>query len=257
MRATRKSKPLHFEVFGLRSLPEIQQGERLGARIARAAQEEGVPLHRGDIVIVAQKIVSKAEGRVVELAKVEPSALARTWARRLRRDPRIVEIVLQESRRILRMSERALIVETRHGLICANAGVDRSNVPNGWVTCLPADPDASARRIAAELRRALGFAVPVVITDTFGRPWRLGLTNVAIGLHGMNAFEDLRGSRDAHGHRLHATVMALADEVASAAGLMMPKRARVPVAIVRGYSYPAGNWTAREILRPEREDLFR
>lgn len=257
MKRGRRKATVRFEVIGLRTLPEIRAGDKLGVLIAQAARREGIPIRRGDVVVVAQKAVSKAEGRVVELVTVEPSSLARTWARRLRRDPRMVEVVLRESRRILRMSDRALIAETRHGLICANAGVDRSNVPTGWVTCLPVDPDASARRIAAQLRKHAGVRVPVIVTDTFGRPWRLGVTNVAIGVHGMKVFEDLRGSRDAHGHRLHSTVMAVADEIASAAGLAMPKRARIPVAIVRGYPYPAGAGNAQQILRAEAEDLFR
>jgi len=256
-RSVRRKAPLRFAVLGLRTLPEIQSGDKLGAQIAHAARVEGVPLRRGDAVVIAQKAVSKAEGCAVELASVEPSELARTWARRLRRDARMVEVVLRESRRILRMSDRALIVETRHGLICANAGVDRSNVRTGWVTCLPRNPDTSARRIALDLRRETGFALPVIITDTFGRPWRLGMTNVAIGVYGMRVFEDLRGARDAMGHRLHATMMAVADELAAAAGLAMPKRGRIPAVIVRGYPFAPGAGNARQILRPESEDLFR
>lgn len=258
MKRPRKHRAaLRFEVIGLGSLPEVQAGAKLGVLIAEAARREGTPLRRGDIVVVAQKVVSKAEGRVVELARVEPSPLARAWAARLRRDARVVEVVLRESRRILRMGGRALISETRHGFICANAGVDRSNVPSGWVTCLPVDADASARRIARQLRRMTGVTLPVVVTDTFGRPWRLGVANVAIGVHGMQVFEDLRGKRDAHGHKLHSTVMALADEVASAAGLAMIKNAQIPAVIVRGYPYPVGAGSGRQILRPEAEDLFR
>ncbi|MBI3405815.1 MAG: coenzyme F420-0:L-glutamate ligase [Acidobacteria bacterium] len=258
MKLSRKRRtPLRFEVIGLRTLPEIEPGAKLSNQIFEAVRKEGVTFRRGDVLVIAQKIVSKAEGRRIELASVEPSPLARTWARRIRRDARLVEVVLRESHRILRMSERALITETRHGFVCANAGVDRSNVPAGWVTCLPVDPDASARRIALQIRRLTGFALPVIITDTFGRPWRLGLANVAIGLHGMRVFEDLRGTRDAHGHRLHATVMAVADEIASAAGLAMTKNAKVPAVIVRGYPYPPGAGNARQILRAEAEDLFR
>lgn len=246
-----------FEIIGLTTIPEIAKGDNLGHFVVQAARREGTGLRHGDVVVLAQKAASKAEGCKVELARVEPSPLARSWARRVRRDPRLVEVVLRETRRVLRMSDRALIVETRHGLICANAGVDRSNVAKGWVTCLPRNPDASARRIAAEIKSATGITVPVIITDTFGRPWRLGLSNVAIGLWGMKVFEDLRGSRDAHGHRLHATVMAVADEIAAAAGLAMAKDAQVPAVIVRGYPFPAGSGNARQILRPEAEDLFR
>jgi coenzyme F420-0:L-glutamate ligase/coenzyme F420-1:gamma-L-glutamate ligase len=252
-----RGRPAHVEVLGLRSLPEIVAGQRLGTLLAAAARREGVGLRRGDVVIIAQKAVSKAEGRVVALAGIVPSPLARAWGRRIRRDPRFVEVVLRESRRVLRMSERALIVETPQGLICANAGVDRSNVASGMVTLLPADADASARRIARQLRSATGFAVPVLVSDTFGRPWRLGLTNVAIGAHGLRVLEDLRGTRDAEGHVLHATILAVADEIAAAAGLVMGKRDRVPAAIVRGYPFRAGPGSGRHILRPEREDLFR
>ncbi len=256
-KARTRRAALRFEIIGLRTIPEIRPGDNLGALIRDAARSEGVAIRRGDILVVAQKAVSKGEDRRVELASVTPSPLASTWARRIRRDARMVEVVLRESRRILRMSERALIAETRHGFICANAGVDRSNVPNGWVTCLPANPDASARRIAGQIRRTSGVNVPVIVTDTFGRPWRLGLSNVAIGVHGMKVFVDFRGRRDAHGHRLHATVMAVADEIASAAGLAMIKNARVPAVIVRGYPYPAGKGSGQQILRPEAEDLFR
>jgi coenzyme F420-0:L-glutamate ligase/coenzyme F420-1:gamma-L-glutamate ligase len=256
-RQGQRRSAVRFEVIGLPTLPEIQKGDKLGRSIAQAARRTGIGIHGGDVVVVAQKAVSKAEGCAVELCTVEPSVLARNWARRLRRDARMIEVTLRETKRVVRMSERALVVETRHGFICANAGVDRSNVPPGWVTTLPADPDASARRIAAEIERETGRAVPVIITDTFGRPWRLGLANVAIGLHGMSAFEDLRGTRDAFGHRLKATVMAVADEIASAAGLVMGKRAQVPVAIVRGYPFLPGRGHARQILRPAAEDLFR
>lgn len=225
--------------------------------ICAAARREGVALRKGDLIVVAQKAVSKVEGRLVNLAEVEPSSLARTWSRKLRKDPRQVEVVLRESRRIIRMSDRALIVETHHGLICANAGVDRSNVPAGWLTLLPMNPDVSARRLATEIGKECGCRVPVIITDTFGRPWRLGMSNFAIGVYGLNPLEDWRGRRDSQGHRLKATVMAVADELAAAAGLVMPKRGRIPAAIVRGFRYTPGRGCARDILRPEGQDLFR
>jgi coenzyme F420-0:L-glutamate ligase/coenzyme F420-1:gamma-L-glutamate ligase len=253
----RRGAEPRIQIFALRGIPEIQPGDDLARLALEAAQRDGVTLERGDVLVLAQKIVSKAEGRMVRLADVEPSPLARTWGRRIRRDPRFVEVVLRESRRILRMSERALITETRHGLVCANAGVDRSNVPGGQVTCLPLDPDASAQRIAGAIRRRAGAAVAVLVTDTFGRPWRLGLANVAIGAAGLRALEDLRGTRDAQGRLLHATVMAVADELAAAAGLCMGKRARTPVVIIRGAAFRAGAGSARQLLRPEREDLFR
>ncbi len=252
-----KEASFRFEVIGLRSLPELRRGNSLGRLICAAAKREGSGLRRGDIVVIAQKAVSKVEGQMVNLGAVQPSALAKTWARRLRRDARQVEVVLRESRRIIRMSDRALIVETKHGLICANAGVDRSNVPTGWLTLLPANPDGSARKIAMEIRRITRASVPVIITDTFGRPWRLGMCNFAIGVCGMEVFEDLRGRRDAHGHKLKATVMAVADEIAAAAGLVMPKRGKIPVAIVRGFPFVPGSGSAKSMLRPEVEDLFR
>jgi coenzyme F420-0:L-glutamate ligase/coenzyme F420-1:gamma-L-glutamate ligase len=241
----------------LRTLPEVVRSADLAALVVRAAGREGVEFQRGDVLVLAQKIVSKAEGHTVELTSIKPSALAREWAPRLGQDPRLTEIVLRESRRVLRMTERALIVETRHGFVCANAGVDRSNVPGARVTCLPKDPDASARRVAAGLRRRTGIAVAVIISDTFGRPWRLGLVNVAIGSWGLRVLEDLRGTRDAHGHLLRATILAVADELAAAAGLLMGKSEAVPAVIVRGFRYHSAHETARRLLRPPAEDMFR
>jgi coenzyme F420-0:L-glutamate ligase/coenzyme F420-1:gamma-L-glutamate ligase len=247
-----------FRVIALRTLPEIVRGDDLAALVTRAAGAEGVPFERGDVLVLAQKAVSKAEGRVVNLSSVVPSKLARSWAPRLAQDPRLTEVVLRESRRVLRMTERALIVETRHGFVCANAGVDRSNVPGrNLVTCLPDDPNASARRIAAGLRRRTGVAVAVIISDTFGRPWRLGLVNVAIGAWGLRVLEDLRGTRDARGHRLRATILAVADELAAAAGLAMGKKEGVPAAIVRGFRYRPSHEAASRLLRPPEEDMFR
>ena len=245
----------------LRGLPEIRRGADLAALIEHAAARQGTPFERGDVVVVAQKAVSKAEGRVVRLAGVRPSPLARAWAPRMGQDARQVEVVLRASRRVLRMTERALIVETRQGLVCANAGVDRSNVPGGRggasVTCLPADPDASARAIARRLRSATGFALPVIVSDTFGRPWRLGLVNVAIGAFGLRVLHDLRGTRDAYGRPLRGTILAVADELAAAAGLLMGKRAAVPAVLVRGYPFRRGNEPATRMIRPAAEDLFR
>ena len=247
----------------LRGLPEIRRGADLAALVARAAHEQETPFQRGDVLVLAQKAVSKAEGRVVRLSSVRPSALARAWAPRLGQDPRQVEVVLRESRRVLRMTERVLIVETRHGFVCANAGVDRSNVPAGrgragaCVTCLPVAPDASARAIAARLRQRTGVAVPVIVSDTFGRPWRLGLVNVAIGAWGLRVLADLRGTPDLQGHRLRATILAVADELAAAAGLVMGKTAGVPAVIVRGYRWRPASEPARRMIRPAAEDLFR
>jgi coenzyme F420-0:L-glutamate ligase/coenzyme F420-1:gamma-L-glutamate ligase len=194
----------------------------------------------------------------VRLSSVKPSELARSWARTLHEDPRFVEVVLRESRRVIRMTERALIVETRHGFICANAGVDRSNVRDaGMVTCLPRDPDRSAQRLSERLRKLTRARVAVIVSDTFGRPWRLGLTNVAIGAAGLAVLEDLRGTRDASGRKLQGTILAVADELAAAAGLAMKKAAQIPVVIVRGFSFARARGDARQLIRPASEDMFR
>ena len=255
VRSPRASREIRL--LPLSTIPEITRGADLAALVAGAAAREGVAFERGDVLVVAQKAVSKAEGRTIALSSVKPSALALEWAPRLGQDARLIEVVLRESRRVIRMTERALIVETRHGFVCANAGVDRSNVPGERLTLLPEDPDASARRIAAALRGRTGMAIAVVITDTFGRPWRLGLVNVAIGAAGLGVLEDLRGRRDAYGHALRATILAVADELAAAAGLLMGKRESVPAVIVRGYRYRPARETAQRLLRPAAEDMFR
>jgi coenzyme F420-0:L-glutamate ligase / coenzyme F420-1:gamma-L-glutamate ligase len=255
-----QGRPPELRLIALRGIPEVVRGADLARLIDGAAARAGVQFERGDVLVLAQKIVSKAEGRTIALSSIQPSTLAREWAPRLRQDPRLTEVVLRESRRVLRMTERALIVETRHGFVCANAGVDRSNVPartGARVTCLPFDPDASARSIASGLKRRTGVAVPVIISDTFGRPWRLGLVNVAIGAWGLRVLEDLRGSRDAHGHLLRATILAVGDELAAAAGLMMGKREAVPAVIVRGFRYRTAHEPATRLLRPPAEDMFR
>jgi coenzyme F420-0:L-glutamate ligase/coenzyme F420-1:gamma-L-glutamate ligase len=223
-----------------------------------AARREGVEITGGDIIVLTQKIVSKAEGRLVNLQHEKPGQLAREWARRRGIDARFMEVVLRESRRIVRMSERALIAETHHGFVCANAGVDRSNVPGrNWVSCLPRDPDASARRFVHDILKLCGVRVAAIISDTFGRPWRLGLANVAIGAAGLRVLQDWRGKKDTEGRTLHATVIAVADELAAAAGLAMGKTKKVPVVIIRGHTYRRGKDPARRLIRPEKEDLFR
>ncbi len=212
---------------------------------------------RGDILVIAQKIVSKAEGRLLKLSTIKPSPQALQFAAKLKKDPRLVEVILKESRRIVR-SDPVLIVETHHGFVCANAGVDQSNVPgNDVVSLLPREPDRTARRLAVALRKRTGQQIAVIISDTFGRPWRLGLTNVAIGAAGVPALLDLRGTRDLHGKPLHATILAVADELAAAAGLAMGKAAGIPAAIIRGYRYRPKLDPAATILRPANEDLFR
>jgi len=210
-----------------------------------------------DIVVIAQKIVSKSEGRLARLSAIEPSAHASQLAAKEGRDPRLVEIILRESRRIVR-EHLVLIVETHHGFVCANAGVDHSNVPGeDVVTLLPTDPDGSARVIAATFRKLSKKRVAVLISDTFGRPWRLGLTNVAVGAAGVPVLLDLRGTRDRDGKPLQATILAVADELAAAAGLVMGKREGIPAVIIRGYQYRPAQEPATRMIRPAHEDLFR
>jgi coenzyme F420-0:L-glutamate ligase/coenzyme F420-1:gamma-L-glutamate ligase len=213
-------------------------------------------LEDGDILVVAQKIVSKSEGRVLRLAKIKPSSEAIALAKKLPGDPRLIEVVLRESKRVVR-AERVLIVETHHGFVCANGGVDHSNVSGDFVTLLPKNPDRSARRLAAAVRKLTGKRVAVIISDTFGRPWRLGLVNAAIGAAGVPALVDLRGTRDRHRKLLRATVCAVADELAAAGGLLMGKAAGTPVVVIRGYHYRFVQDPAARIIRPAVEDLFR
>lgn len=226
--------------------------------IVAAANRQGLQLERGDIVVVAQKIVSKAEGRVVSLRNIKPSALARGMARAMRKDPRHVEVILRETKRVVRRRGPHLVVETRHGFVCANAGVDKSNVEGeDLVTLLPKDVDRSARRIREQIMERTGKNVSVIVSDTFGRPWRLGQTNVAIGLSGMRPWVDYRGTRDKFGYELSVTRIAVVDELAGAAELVMRKVDGVPVVIIRGYSHPRGRGSARQLIRPAKQDLFR
>ena len=241
-----------IELIALDGIPEVHPGDDLAALIAAAVSSSGIGLQADDVVVVTQKVVSKAEGRIVELASVQPSELAQRWANRWEKDPRQVELVLRESAAIVRMAPGGLIIgRTRHGFVCANAGVDVSNVGSGDVaTMLPEDPDASA----AALRDRLG--APVVISDSFGRPWRNGIVNVAIGVAGLEAVVDLRGQPDAAGRIMRATVIAVADELASAADLAGGKVGQRPVVVVRGYDWvPSTAGGAPLIMEPER-DLF-
>ncbi len=245
----------HLEVLPVTGLPEIRARDRLGDEIAAATE-----LRDGDVVVVAQKVVSKAEGRQRRLGEVEPSARAIELAAPLGKDPRLVELILGESERIVR-SERVLIVETQSGLICANAGIDSSNVGHSdEVLLLPADPDASARRLRAELGDACGKRIAVLISDSFGRPWRVGQTEVAIGCAGLDPLDDWRGRADRDGRELEATLIAGADELAAAADLVRDKTSGTPVSIVRGLAdrvTAADGPGARILQRPPAEDLFR
>ncbi|GMU53630.1 MAG: hypothetical protein AMXMBFR33_27760 [Candidatus Xenobia bacterium] len=238
----------------VRGVPEIRAGEDVAKLLAPLLARLARP---GDVLVVTHKVLSKAEGRLVDLTEVQPSALAESHARAWGKDPRQVEVVLRESGSILRMEGPVIISRTRHGLVCANAGVDKSNVPGQAVCLLPEDPDASAGRLYQALEAALGFSLPVVISDSFGRPWRLGIVNVAIGLAGMAPFTDHRGRTDAHGYRLEASLMATADAVAAAAELVMGKTDGVPAALVRGLELSGSTGCAAELIRPGEQDLFR
>jgi len=238
-------------------LPEFREGDDVAAQIIAAAKA-GPGIGPGDVVVVTQKIVSKAEGRLVALDSVTPSHEAEKLAVETEKDPRLVELILQESAGIVRQRGPVLITETKHGFVCANAGIDASNVgPEGIVCLLPVDSDASARGIRDAIREQTGADVAVVISDTFGRPWREGHTNVAIGLAGMLPFVDYVGQTDPYGYELRVSTLAVADELAAAAELVMNKLDAVPVAIVRGYAYPRGEGSTRELVRDREKDLFR
>jgi coenzyme F420-0:L-glutamate ligase / coenzyme F420-1:gamma-L-glutamate ligase len=243
-----------LEILPFEGIPEVRTGDDLAVLIGGASKD----LRAGDVVVVTHKIVSKAEGRLVDLRAVEPSAFAKAFAARYGKDPRQIEVVLRESRRIVRMDRGIIISETYHGLVCANAGVDASNVPGEDAVCLlPVDPDASAERLRAALADRTGSDLVVIVSDSFGRPWRDGITNVAIGVSGMRPLADYRGETDPHGFPLEASVLAVADELAAAAELVMGKTAGIPVAIVRGYSYEPGAGTGRVLIMPPERDMFR
>ena len=247
-----------IQIIGLESIPLIKKGDDLGAIILDAAQRQATKLEEGDIVVVTQKIVSKSEGRILDLNRIVPSPFALHIAKQTGRDPRHVEVILRESKRIVKMQDQHLIVETRRGFVCANGGVDKSNIEGEeCVSILPVDPDESARRIRATIKRLSGVDVAVMISDTFGRPWRIGHVNVAIGVSGMKPIIDYRGRRDMFNYVLTVTVMAVADEIASAAELVMNKSDGVPVAIVKGYPYGREEGKGIELIRPAELDLFR
>jgi len=244
-------------ITAVEGMPEVRAGDDLAALIHAAAERQGLAFEDGDVIVVTQKAVSKAEGRLVDLNDVAPSPLAVELATSWEKDPRHVEVVLRESKRIVRMDRGVIICETRHGFVCANAGVDASNAPDGRLVLLPLDPDASARRIRDGLRRLAGADVAVIVSDTFGRPWRSGFTEVAIGVAGMLPIIDYVGKVDTQGRELRATWICVADELASAAELVTGKLNRVPAALIRGYAVPRGEGSARDILREAEKDMFR
>jgi len=235
---------------------EVKPGDSLSRLLLDALKQHR--LRQGDILVIKHKIVSKAEGQLVELKNIKPSSTSRRWAQRYRLDARVIELAIRQSRRIVRRTRGVLITETRHGLICANSAVDVSNVDGGrHALLLPDDPDRSAAQIHRELKKILRLSIPVIITDTFGRPWREGLTEVAIGVAGMQALHDYRGQRDSHGYPLQASIEADADQLACAAGLVCGKLTRTPACIIRGFAYRPGRGSAGDLIRPPANDLFR
>jgi coenzyme F420-0:L-glutamate ligase/coenzyme F420-1:gamma-L-glutamate ligase len=244
-----------IELIPVEGFPEVRPGDDLAGMVAGAVEGS---LRSGDVLVVTHKIMSKAEGRLVYLGSVEPSALAKDYAARWGKDPRRIEVVLRESRRVVRMDRGVVISETRHGFVCANAGVDASNVPGEDTVCLlPVDPDGSAARLREALRRRLGVEVAIVVSDSFGRAWRFGITDVAIGVSGMDPLADYRGQNDPHGYPMEASVLAVADELAAAAELVMGKTDGIPLAVVRGYPYTPAPGTGKDLLMPSERDMFR
>jgi coenzyme F420-0:L-glutamate ligase/coenzyme F420-1:gamma-L-glutamate ligase len=246
------------KILGIPGIPIVEKGHDLVALIHDAATAAQLTFEAGDVLVVTQKIVSKAEGCLISLQDITPSPFAEAYARQWDKDPRSVEVVLQQARRIAKMDRGVVIAETHHGLICANAGVDQSNIEGEEVVAvLPPDPDGSARGIRNSLKARTGVDIAVIIADTFGRPWREGIANVAIGLSGIKAIRDYTGLHDAQGYELRVTALAVADELASAAELVMNKLDNVPVALIRGYDYPRGEDTVADLMRAPESDLFR
>jgi coenzyme F420-0:L-glutamate ligase/coenzyme F420-1:gamma-L-glutamate ligase len=237
---------------------EIQPGDSLPDKLLASLRRRRLRLQPGDILIVKHKIVSKSESRLVDLATIQPSKESTAWAQQYALDPRVIELALRESRAVIRRKNGVLITETHHGFLCANSGIDVSNVNGGaHALLLPEEPDRSAANLKRALKRLTGISIPVIITDSFGRPWREGLTEFAIGIAGIKPLRDDRGRRDSHGYELKASVEAVADELACAAGLVCGKLNRAPACIVRGFRYEPGLGTVRDMLRPASTDLFR
>jgi len=256
-------KPRDIRLIPIPFPGEILPGDDLIEKLRAAMRHQKMLLRTGDILVIKHKVVSKAEGQVVTLSNVRPSRSASLWADECGTDARLAELALREARRIvrkkmLRKNNGVLITETHHGFVCANSGVDASNVDGGnSAVLLPEDPDRSAARLRLQIKNLLGVSVAVIISDSFGRPWREGLTEVAIGLSGMKPLLDYRGKRDPHGYRLRASFEAVADELACAAGLVCGKLNRTPVCIVRGFKYQRGPASARDLVRTKENDLFR
>ena len=255
---SKMARPRELRVIPVQVTGEIRPGDSLAATLLAALREQGLSLAGGDILVVKHKIVSKAEGQLVELDRIKPSASSRHWARRYKVDARVTELALKQSIRVVRRKRGVLITETHHGLVCANSGLDVSNVDGGHhALLLPEDPDRSAARLHRDLKKRLKLSIPVIISDSFGRPWREGLTEVAIGVAGIKALQDYRGRRDPHGYALRVSLDAVADQLACAAGLLCGKLARTPACIIRGFRYQPGQGRARDLIRSAKSDLFR
>lgn len=248
-----------LSIIPVKGIPDVNKGDDLARLITRSITASHEKLHHGDILVISQKIVSKSEGRVTRLSQITPSEFARKIAADSGKDARHVEAILRESKKIIRMKDGHLITETVQGFICANAGVDQSNVGanRDSITLLPKNSDDSAERIRKTINRLTQIRLAVIITDTFGRPWRIGQVNFAIGVSGMKPVLDYRGTKDMNRRVLRVTEIAIADELASAAELVMNKADKIPVAIIRGYKAPGGNGRGQDLLRPEEFDLFR
>ena len=254
----RSARPRELKLIPISLGCEIKPGDSLANQLLQALREVNVVLESGDILVIKHKIVSKAENRLIDLATVEPSAASVRWARRYGLNARVIELAVRESRAVIRRKNGVLITETRHGFICANSGVDISNVDGGrHAVLLPRNPDGSARELYREIKERTALSIPILITDSFGRPWREGLVDFCIGIAGMKPLHDDRGHRDPHGYILHASVEAIADELACAAGLVCGKLNRTPACVIRGFPYVPARGRARELLRPELDDLFR
>jgi coenzyme F420-0:L-glutamate ligase / coenzyme F420-1:gamma-L-glutamate ligase len=254
----KRDEAAELQAIPIRGMGEILPRDSVAEAILKALRRQRLKLLSGDILVVKHKIVSKAEAQMVVLKRVQPSPAARRWAARYGLDARVVHLAEQQAERVVRRKRGVMITETRHGLVCANSGIDVSNVDGGrCAVLLPADPDRSAREIQRAIKKKLGLSMPVLITDSFGRPWREGLTEVAIGVAGMKPFRDYRGRRDPHGYPLRASLEAVADELACVAGLACGKLSQSPACIIRGFRYQSGHGGARSMIRPKQRDLFR
>ena len=249
--------PPRYEIIGIEGIGEVHPGDDIARLVLDAAARQRTPVAGGDVLVLSQKIVSKSEGRLLSLTEVTPSTMATTFATELGRDPRLIEVILRESRRVVRMDRGVLVTETRHGWVCANAGVDQSNVDAEMVALLPEDPDRSARAFRDAVRTHTRSDVYVIVADTFGRPWREGLVNIAIGVAGFAPLRSYLGEHDPAGRPLQATILAIADELAAAAEPVMGKLDRIPAAIVRGLPLAPSEEGSKALLRDPARDLFR